>query len=256
MAVRIKGAGVLTTEDFIKKAKAKHGDKYDYSEVEYLGSRQVVWLYCPEHGRFSQIADSHLQGKGCYSCGRLASGKRLSLRAEGFRKKANEIHNNFYDYSSVDYKNAKEKVSIHCPLHGPFLQRANSHLSGDGCPKCGLSKRRGFPDSQKSSASLGDEATLYLVNLSPKEGRDFHKIGVTTASVAERFKAARGKGYRVELLESWDFTLAECLALEEIILETLEERELTYQVTSLKDDGVSGWTECFYPEDRGAEQWF
>ena len=52
---------------------------------------------------------------------------------------ANEIHNGKYDYSKVNYVNNKTKVCIICTEHGhgEFWQRPNSHLSGQGCPKCG-----------------------------------------------------------------------------------------------------------------------
>jgi very-short-patch-repair endonuclease len=53
-----------------------------------------------------------------------------------FIKKANEIHNNKYDYTLVNYKNNKTKVEIICPEHGVFNQRPDSHLNGSGCLKC------------------------------------------------------------------------------------------------------------------------
>ena len=37
-------------EDFISKAIAIHGNKYDYSKVNYLNSRTKVCIICPEHG--------------------------------------------------------------------------------------------------------------------------------------------------------------------------------------------------------------
>ena len=42
----------LTTEEFIEKAKAVHGDKYDYSEVEYIGALKKVKISCSQHGFF------------------------------------------------------------------------------------------------------------------------------------------------------------------------------------------------------------
>lgn len=41
-----------------------------------------------------------------------------------------------YDYSKVEYVNAKTKVCIICPEHGEFWQTPNGHLNGKGCPKC------------------------------------------------------------------------------------------------------------------------
>jgi len=59
----------LTTNEFILKAKAIHGDKYDYSKVEYVASASKVKLICPIHGEFEQKPNNHLNGKGCKKCG-------------------------------------------------------------------------------------------------------------------------------------------------------------------------------------------
>lgn len=59
-----------TTEQFIAEAKAVHGDKYDYSKVEYKTSRDKVCIICPVHGEFWQTAFRHLRGEGCPSCPR------------------------------------------------------------------------------------------------------------------------------------------------------------------------------------------
>ena len=39
----------LTTQEFIKKARKIHGDKYDYSKVEYIKSTSKVCIICPKH---------------------------------------------------------------------------------------------------------------------------------------------------------------------------------------------------------------
>lgn len=51
--------------------------------------------------------------------------------------KAIKKHGFKYDYSLVDYKNSRTKITISCKLHGNFLQNPNQHLRGHGCPKCG-----------------------------------------------------------------------------------------------------------------------
>ncbi len=56
------------TERFIAKAKLKHGDKYDYSLVDYHGSSQKVKIICIKHGIFQQTPNSHLSKHGCPSC--------------------------------------------------------------------------------------------------------------------------------------------------------------------------------------------
>jgi len=56
------------TADFIKKSKLIHGEKYDYSLVNYKSSKEKVKIICKEHGVFEQIASSHLEGCGCPKC--------------------------------------------------------------------------------------------------------------------------------------------------------------------------------------------
>lgn len=63
-----------TTETFIEKCRKIHGDKYDYSKVDYSGYYGKICIICPEHGEFIQGADVHLSGKGCPKC----AGKNLT----------------------------------------------------------------------------------------------------------------------------------------------------------------------------------
>jgi hypothetical protein len=61
----------LTTSEFIEKAKALHGDKYDYSKVSYTVATDKVEIICPEHGPFFQSAANHTNSShqaGCPGC--------------------------------------------------------------------------------------------------------------------------------------------------------------------------------------------
>jgi len=60
--------------------------------------------------------------------------KKFSL--EQFIIKANEIHNNKYDYSKTEYIDSKTKIFIVCKIHGLFVRTPGSHLLGWGCQKC------------------------------------------------------------------------------------------------------------------------
>ena len=118
-------------ENFIKKAIGKYGDKYDYSKVEYVNSKTKICIICLEHGEFWITPRQHLGGRGCTKCAK--NGKK---NTEEFVELCNEIHNNKYDYSKVEYVNAHTKVCIICPIHGEFWQSPNAHKRGQGCPKC------------------------------------------------------------------------------------------------------------------------
>ena len=58
----------MTTADFIAKAKQVHGDRFDYTLVDYRSSHEDVRIICELHGTFEQKAYRHLQGDGCRKC--------------------------------------------------------------------------------------------------------------------------------------------------------------------------------------------
>lgn len=122
---------------FIHIANKIHNFKYDYSVLEYNGSKNKIKIICKQHGQFEQSASDHLCGNGCHECGRIKTNSaRLSSTSE-FIENANKIHKGKYNYSLVDYKRAKNKVKIVCPKHGVFEQNPTNHLSGQGCKICG-----------------------------------------------------------------------------------------------------------------------
>ena len=129
--------GKSNTNEFIEKAIEIHGDKYDYSKVNYENNKKPVTIICPIHGEFTQKPNTHLTGGGCYFCGKLKTGEKLKSNSESFIEAARKVHGDKYDYSKVVYTTAKSPVKIICPTHGEFEQVASYHLSGNGCKKCG-----------------------------------------------------------------------------------------------------------------------
>ena len=57
-----------TLSEFINDAREIHGDKYDYSKVNYVNNQTKVCIICPEHGEFWQMPNHHLKGSGCPKC--------------------------------------------------------------------------------------------------------------------------------------------------------------------------------------------
>lgn len=126
----------FSNQDFINRARAIHGDRYDYSLIEYKNQSTNVKLICHEHGEFEQMPMNHLSGKGCRFCS-----KNVKLTLEQFVARSVKIHGNKYEYSSVTYSNNRSKVEIICREHGPFHQMPSHHMEGSGCPKCNAHKR-------------------------------------------------------------------------------------------------------------------
>ena len=130
----------MNTEEFIKRSKEIHGDKYDYSLVIYVNAKTKIIIICPVHGIFEQLPYNHLRGNGCKKC--IIENSRMSDIIE----KSNKIHKNEYDYSLIDlktYKNNKTKQKVICPIHGVFETTMNNHISKKcGCLKCSIENSR------------------------------------------------------------------------------------------------------------------
>lgn len=71
------GGRKRTTEMFIIKAKSIHGDRYDYSKVEYVTKEKPVCIICPKHGEFIQKAHDHICGCGCPRCKSTKTQERI-----------------------------------------------------------------------------------------------------------------------------------------------------------------------------------
>lgn len=161
------------TEEFIKKAKLIHGDKYDYSKTEYSGNDIAVCIICPEHGEFFQTPHSHLNGRGCKKCGIDRRSKKRALTLDEFIKKATKKHNGKYDYSLIkEYRNGKDVVPIICKKHGVFQQRAEDHLAGHGCSKCYTSKME--EDLLKYFMSKNENVVYRIKNFNGISELDFY----------------------------------------------------------------------------------
>lgn len=143
----------INTEIFIEKSNKIHNHKYNYSLSIYYKNENKIKIICPIHGLFEQTPNKHLQGKGCYQCGRIKQAVNETTKIHEFIKNADKKHNNYYDYSKVEYINSNTKINIICPVHGDFFQRPANHLSGNGCRKCG---------NQKISSSKNSTLNIFI----------------------------------------------------------------------------------------------
>lgn len=125
-----------TKDEFIKDAISKHGNAYNYDNVNYVNANTLVDIMCPKHGLFPLTPHDHLKGQGCKWCGIERRTNKRKLTLTEFISKANKIHNNKYIYDLVEYKDYKTEVKIICPIHGEFTESPQNHLQGCGCKKC------------------------------------------------------------------------------------------------------------------------
>ena len=152
-----------TTEEFIVKAKIRHGEKYDYSRTIFKGDKIKVEIGCPIHGFFWQDPRNHTHKGGCGYCG----GRRMTH--DMYVQKVMELHGDVYDYSKINYEISGEKILVGCKIHGDFEIKASHFSQGHGCASC---QRTGFNPSKPA---------YYYVNEILNESADhlFYKAGIS-----------------------------------------------------------------------------
>jgi len=199
----------LTKEEFLKRAKNKHGDKYEYNKSCFTGVNDKVTITCPVHGDFEQIAHSHLSGNGCSKCSfeKIHNGKILTT--DDFIQKAKNKHGDKYDYSKVNYINNITKVKIICPVHGEFEQKPHHHKKGSECRKCAnkkigkaaINNSRGWTlkDWENKLKKTNAKPIIYVIKCFNAD-ETFIKIGITMRSVKKRFCNKVLMPYNFEIL--------------------------------------------------------
>jgi pyridoxine/pyridoxamine 5'-phosphate oxidase len=108
----------LNSEIFIEKAKQVHGNKYDYSKVNYINNRTPVCIICPEHGEFWQEPKHHLNGYGCQICkeSKLEKSMREVLDENEifYIEKCNNKYFNWLGKQHLDFYLPDYNIAIEC----------------------------------------------------------------------------------------------------------------------------------------------
>ena len=219
-------------DGFIEKARAVHGERYDYDRVVYVRSKSKATITCKKHGEFEQAPDDHLSGRGCAKCGLEASAAKLSQEAKDrFIEKARAAHGDKYDYSETVYVRDKDKVTITCKKHGDFEQTPNNHLRGVGCPSC---PRR-----------YDQPTNLYLMH----NGLGKVKVGYSIDTDKRITELNSSAPFKAELLETW--TLPDTPTVRKI--EGKVHRKLEKYHAGLSGfDGASEWFNVSPERAKGA----
>lgn len=92
----------LDNEYFIEKAKSIHGEKYDYSLINYSSSKSKIEIICDKHGVFLQTPTDHLSGCGCPKCTESQGERKIRIFLE--ENNINYIHEKTFDDCKNKYK--------------------------------------------------------------------------------------------------------------------------------------------------------
>ena len=167
----------LTTREFIKRAKSVHGDKYDYSEVDYVNINTKVKIRCGKHGIFRQIAGNHINPKikaGCPYC----TGKAVVQGENDLLSQAPEVAKYFdkktNKCTAADVfvkSNKKYWWSCDNGLNHKYQMMPNNKVNRNyGCPICsGQQLLKGFNDLQTKFPDIAKEWDYNLNENKPSE---------------------------------------------------------------------------------------
>lgn len=127
----------LSFDEFVKKSKLIHGDKFDYSKAVYKNNQHKVELICNFCKNIIYVTPAnHMHGHQCKYCSKQQQSSKRSLKHEEFLRRATEIHGDKFEYLEI-CKGYKKFIQIKCKDCGEiFKQIVYSHLRGNGCAKC------------------------------------------------------------------------------------------------------------------------
>lgn len=176
-------------DEFIEQAKNTHGDRYDYSKVEYINNHTKVCIICPEHGEFWQRPKNHINGENCPSCARICGSKKRRKYKRRNPRRSNLItikefstmvKEKFGDLVEVvEYHGFTKKAKLICKNttngigHGLFTVVPCSFLAEARktiCPQCLKEYRRNINKSttvefiEKAKKIHGDRYDYSKVN--------------------------------------------------------------------------------------------
>ncbi len=138
---RIALSRTMNVDEVICQFIEVHGERYDYSKVNYVSNTKHVTIGCSIHGWFEQAPGNHKIGQGCIECSYISKGNSNLSKQDDVIAAFVKAHGNTYDYSQVIYTGQNNKVKIGCPKHGQFEQTPATHKDGSGCQKCANTKR-------------------------------------------------------------------------------------------------------------------
>lgn len=232
-------------EDFIKRAKQTHINKYSYEKVIYKNANTKVSIWCNKCEKyFKQIPSLHLK-HGCKACSDKSNGLNLRKTNEQYIKDVDKVHKSFYSYEKTNYNKIGDKITVTCPIHGDFSIRASDHISGSGCIPCSIDikKYNGWGHSlweefgNKSKNFIAFQT--YVIKCTDTITEEiFYKIGKTYLDIKYRF-SGKSLPYDYEIIKIFTGNGKEISKLE------IELHRKYKQFQYLPNNTFGGYTECY-----------
>lgn len=179
-------------EHFVEKARQVHGDRYDYSELDYIENKSKVKIICPKHGAFFQLPSNHYAGNGCPVChnSRIEDFVRdyLTENNISFEEKNRKIISPY----ELDFVIEDKKLAIEC--NGVYW-----HSESEGkdkqyhINKTTKSKNKGYKLIQILESEIIDKPDIVKSRLNSILGLNKRRIYARKCKVKEISSQLKGK---------------------------------------------------------------
>lgn len=241
---------VKNKEQFVERARELHGDRYDYDRFVYTKSREKSYITCKIHGDFLMCANHHIDENrmcGCQQCSLISGGQKKTQSSHlNVLNRANKIHGNKYDLSKIEFKRAKDFITVECPMHGEFTILQDLFTRKSGCPKCSRIKlsenATGFNEEfyLRRYRKYGTKPYMYILCMYD-DNECFIKLGITY-DLDSRYKTCK-LPYEYKVLGTINLNPENVMAVEKFIKRGVKQHFPEYKYKPLKRFG--GHTECY-----------
>lgn len=156
----------VTTEEWVAKAKARWGDRFDYSRAVWVNKKTRLTIGCPVHGWIEVSPETHLHNRigstGCPRCGKEQAGaKRRSsnweerqnkpkqkprLTEQDFKHRLKTRWGDQFQLAEGSFISTAAPIVVTCKTHGDQLSFSQAgYLLHKGkiwpCPKCKVDEK-------------------------------------------------------------------------------------------------------------------
>lgn len=130
-----------TTDEFMNEVKFKNGYDLDLTNFVYGGRDTKSLVRCKVCGYEWETTPRVLLGNhGCPICNIKNGHAKMRSSQDDVVQKLLEIYGDKYDFSKVEYVNARTKIEVVCKKHGSFFTMPHDLFNLHGCPYCRQSR--------------------------------------------------------------------------------------------------------------------
>lgn len=127
-----------TSQTFVDAARAVHGSKFDYSQIDFVSVNRLITVICPAHGPFNITAKHLLNPSTC--CPQCRKRGAIILKEDFVAESQARYGDNFLYTHLPDTFLKTDKLTFICKTHGEYEQPAYLHLAAKkhSCRACML----------------------------------------------------------------------------------------------------------------------